>query len=394
MTPMAGTPIAGRGDTGALPLVDHHCHGIVLEELEPPAFERLITEGDPPRAEGGAFDSPVGLAIRRWCAPVLGLEPHAPAARYLERRAELGAREASRRLLRASGSAALLLDTGLRPGEILDPVAMGELAGATAREIVRLEAVAEAVAAEEPSAGAYPDRFAERLRATVQASDAAGLKSIVAYRLGFDFDPAPPAHAEVVAAAGRWLRDLAVEPTAPRLTDPVLLRYGIWAGAELARERGLPLQFHAGFGDTDLDLRRADPLHLTALIRQFRALEVNVVLLHCYPFHRHAGYLAAVYRNVWFDVGLALSYTGAGAAAVLAEALELAPFAKQLYSSDAFGLAELYLLGATHFRRALQRTLDGWVAAGDCAAADAAAIAERIAAGNATSLYRLNWRRA
>jgi len=366
-----------------LSLVDHHCHGIVLDELERPAFERLITEGDPPRAEGGAFDSPVGLAIRRWCAPVLGLEPNVAAGRYLERRAELGAWEASRRLLRASGTGTLLLDTGLRPGEILGPAAMGELAGAATREIVRLEAAAEALAAEQPAATEYPDRYAERLRDTVRDRDAAGLKSIVAYRHGFDFDPAPPSRAEVVAAAGRWLRG------ASRLSDPVLLRHGIWAGAELAREQGFPLQFHAGFGDTDLDLRRADPLHLTGLIRRLRALDVNVVLLHCYPFHRNAGYLAAVYRNVFFDVGLALSYSGARAGAVLAESLELAPFSKQLYSSDAFGLAELYLLGATHFRRALHQVLDGWVAGGDCTAPDAAAIAQRIAAGNATRLYRL-----
>jgi predicted TIM-barrel fold metal-dependent hydrolase len=375
--------------TDPLTLVDHHCHGVVLGDLERPAFERLITEGDPPQAEGGAFDSPVGLAIRRWCAPVLGLEPHVPAGRYLERRGELGAREASRLLLRATGTGTLLLDTGLRPGEILDPAAMGELAAATTREVVRLEAVAETVAAEQPPAAEYPDRFAARLRATVQDRDAAGLKSVVAYRLGFDFDPAPPARAEVVAAAGRWLRDLHAGPGALRLTDPVLLRHGIWAGAELAREHGLPLQFHAGFGDTDLDLRRADPLHLTALIRRLREWDVNLVLLHCYPFHRHAGYLAAVYRNVFFDVGLALSYTGARAAAVLAESLELAPFSKQLYSSDAFGLAELYLLGATHFRRALHEVLDGWVTGGDCSAADAAAIAGRIAAGSAARLYRL-----
>ncbi|HEX9342381.1 MAG TPA: amidohydrolase family protein [Actinomycetota bacterium] len=384
--------VTGALDLGALTLVDHHCHGIVLDDLERPAFERLITEGDPPAAEEGAFDSPVGLAIRRWCAPVLGLEPHVPAGRYLERRAELGAPAASRLLLRASGTGTLLLDTGLRPGEILDPAAMGELAGAATRELVRLEAVAEALAAERPPAAEFPDRFAARLRDTVKdAGDgAAGLKSIVAYRLGFDFDPAPPARAEVVAAAGRWLRDLGAVPGAPRVTDPVLLRHGIWAGAELARERGLPLQFHAGFGDTDLDLRRADPLHLTGLIRRFRELGVNLVLLHCYPFHRHAGYLAAAYRNVFFDVGLALSYSGARAAAILAESLELAPFGKLLYSSDAFGLAELYLLGATHFRRALHQVLDGWVASGDCAVPDAAAVAQRIAASNAERLYRLH----
>jgi hypothetical protein len=37
----------------------------------------------------------------------------------------------------------------------------------------------------------------------------------------------------------------------------------------------------------------------------------------------------------------------------LSETLELAPYAKLLYSSDAFGLAELNYLGALQFRRSL-----------------------------------------
>ena len=39
--------------------------------------------------------------------------------------------------------------------------------------------------------------------------------------------------------------------------------------------------------------------------------------------------------------------------------MELAPFGKLLYSSDAFGLPELYLLGAHTFRVALAEVLDG-----------------------------------
>ena len=40
---------------------------------------------------------------------------------------------------------------------------------------------------------------------------------------------------------------------------------------------------------------------------------------------------------------------------MLAETLKLAPFHKLLYSSDAYGLAELYLLAAVGFREGLGR---------------------------------------
>ena len=54
----------------------------------------------------------LGLAVRRWCAPVLGLEPHASAEDYLARRQELGA-EASRLLVAAAGIETFLIDTGI-----------------------------------------------------------------------------------------------------------------------------------------------------------------------------------------------------------------------------------------------------------------------------------------
>ncbi|MBO0808466.1 MAG: amidohydrolase, partial [Actinobacteria bacterium] len=75
--------------------------------------------------------------------------------------------------------------------------------------------------------------------------------------------------------------------------------------------------------------------------------------------------------------------------AVLAEALELTPFHKMLYSSDAFGLPELHYLGALGFRRDLALVTGGFVADGAWPAADAARVAELIGSGNARRVYRL-----
>src|SRR4029079_8772947 len=131
-------------------------------------------------------------------------------------------------------------------------------------------------------------------------------------------------------ATGRWLRE--IEGGNVRLTDSTLLRFGIWAGAEIARDRRLPLQFHVGYGDADLTLHKTNPSLLTDLLRRLGGLGVRVVLLHCYPYHREAAYLADVLPTVWFDLGLALTYAGASAGRIVAEAMEVAPFTKQLYS--------------------------------------------------------------
>ncbi len=385
---MADPSPAGSGlldpGIGALALVDHHVHPALVAETGAGEFEQLLTESDRPLPAGlTTFDSQLGVAVRRWCAPVLDLEPFAAPADYLARRSALGPAEVTRRLLRASGVAHLLLDTGyVRPG-LLDLPGMREAAGAQADEIVRLEAVAEqAVLDGDGSAAGFAVRFAAALAR--QAATAVGLKSIVGYRYGLDFDPEPPAAAEVTAAAGGWLRQ--IEATGRvRVDDPVLLRHLLWAGLDL----GLPLQLHTGFGDPDADLRRCDPLLLRGFLERTEPAGVPVMLLHCYPYHRGAGYLAQAYPHVYLDVGLAINYTGARAAAVVGESLELAPFGKLLFSSDAWGPPELHYLGALLWRRATARVLGEWVAGGDWSQADALRVAEMVGAGNARRVYRL-----
>jgi uncharacterized protein len=333
-------------------LVDHHCHGVLTRDADIGTLESMLTEGD--RWPGGSvFDSRAGFAFRRLCPPVLGLPPHAEPADYVARRSELGATEVSRRFLRLAGVSALCVDTGFTPEPLTSPTELGALAGARAYEIVRLERVAEDVAAAGVGAGAFADAVRSALAA--RTATAVGVKSIAAYRTGLDLNPGRPSDAEVRAAAGCWL---APGPGSgpdgpPRLADATLQRFLIWCGVDLGR----PVQFHVGYGDSDVDLHRGNPLLLTPLLRAIQPTGVPVMLLHNYPYHREAGYLAQVFPHVYLDAGLATHNLGARAPALLAEALELAPFGKFLYSSDAFGLPELHYLGAALFRSALSSFL-------------------------------------
>lgn len=370
----------GDLELGDLELVDLHCHGIYLNDLDRPAFAALLTEG--PAVAGVGFDNQVGVAVRRWCAPVLDLPAHASPEQYLARRAELGPVEVARRLLGAARFTTMLVDTGLTDPDLTGMAELGELANAPVREVVRLETVAEQLAGTTPS----PARFAADLEPAIAAAarDAVGCKSIVAYRHGLDVDPHRPTAGEVIVASERWLRRCA-ETGRVRMDEPVLLRHLIWCAVGL----GKPLQFHTGYGDRSLALHRCDPLLLTGFLRLVEPLGTPVVLLHGYPFARHAGYLAQVFGNVYADVGLAVNHTGPRAAQVLAEFLELAPFPKVVFSSDGYGLPELHYLGAALFRSGLSRVLGRWVASGDLAAPDAARYAQMIGAGTARRLYGL-----
>ena len=94
-----------------------------------------------------------------------------------------------------------------------------------------------------------------------------------------------------------------------------------------------------------------------------------------------------------FGHAATLSYFGstasAASSALVAETLELTPFGKFLFATDAYGLPELYHLGAALFRRALSEHLHAAVTEGAVAEADAVRIAELIGAGNARRVYRL-----
>ena len=368
----------------AQPLVDHHCHGVATTDLDRAGFEALISEGGSPPAGSTNFDTPVGLAIRRHCAPLLDLEPHAPAELYLDRRAELGTAEVTRRMLADLATSRFCVDTGFRPEGLTTPVELAALAGGRSHEIVRLESVAEAVAATGVDAAGFEPAFTAALNAAVHSTGAVGVKSIAAYRVGLDLDPARPSAAQVTAAAASWLAAGPGNAGNWRLDDPVLTRALLWAGVDL----GLPIQLHIGFGDADIRMHRVDPSLLTDWLHRHR---VPVMLLHCWPYQRQASFLATVHPHVHLDVGLTLHYVGpTRAAAVLAEAAELTPFGKMVYSSDAFGAPELYHLGSMTFRRALAELLAERVAAGEWSAADAIRIAALIGHDNAARVYRLD----
>ncbi|MCO7221750.1 amidohydrolase family protein [Klenkia sp. PcliD-1-E] len=365
-------------DLSELDLVDHHCHGLVTRDLDRPEFESMLTEAAAPSALGGTlFDSQIGFALRRFAAPVLDLEPHADPDAYLARRAELGAAEVNRRMLAATGTQTFLVDTGYLPEPITTPDELAALTGGTGREIVRLELVAAQVL-EHSGAGGFAEAF--RAELARRCATAVGVKSIAAYRAGLALGGARPTDVQVTAAADHLLRS-----GSTRVADPVLHEFLVWSGIDL----GMPVQFHVGYGDADTDLHRGDPLLMTELLRATEPHGVPIMLLHTYPFHRNAGFLAQVFGHVFADVGLATHNLGARSAALIPELLELAPFGKVLFSSDAFGLAELYLLGTELFRRGLARHLQEGVDDGAWTAADAQRVAAMIGADNARRAYRL-----
>lgn len=367
-------------------LIDHHCHAVIPNDLTAEEFADLLSESFAPAPLGTShWDKPIGLSIRRYCAPVLDLPKFSSPEDYVARRNELGATEVNRRLLQQSGITHYLVDSGNRPESLCSVPELGAIAKAPSYEVVRMESVAERIVREGVSAEGYAEALEAALESGLHAN-VVGLKTVVAYRSTLRIDNTAPAPSEVASAAGRWLREFEKSGKA-RITDPVLERHIMWSGADLARSKGLPVQFHIGIGDPDIELNAVDPSHLTQYFRAVEPWNVPMTLLHCYPFHREAGLISENFPNIYFDVGFIQNWAGPSYQNMMQEALELAPFTKQLFSTDAFGLSELYYLGAMRFRNSLRNILDNWIELDECTPQYADQIMTWIGSDNARRIY-------
>jgi predicted TIM-barrel fold metal-dependent hydrolase len=96
------------------------------------------------------------------------------------------------------------------------------------------------------------------------------------------------------------------------------------------------VQFHTGLGDADITLTRSSPALLQPLI--VANPRTTFVLLHAsYPYMREAGYLTAMYKNVYLDIGEVFPVVSRGGQeALMQQVLELVPTNKIMWSSEIF----------------------------------------------------------
>ena len=351
------------------------------------AYAGFFTESGDPRMH--ARHAPETIFYRwaiRELAVALDCAPTAEAVLAARRR--LTADALARRLLGEANIAVLLIDHGYRTDETWTPAELATRVPCRVLPILRLEVLAQELIVRHDSFEAVLDAFSATVE-RARADGFVGLKSIIAYRTGL----AVQATSREAAAAAfgpvkeRARRDGRVRLAAKPLNDYLLLR-----ALEIAERQAMPVQIHTGFGDADLDLREANPLHLRPLLESGRHTNVPFVLLHAsYPYVRELGYLAAMYANVYADVGLAIPHLAAEIPAMLRQLLGLAPTTKVLYSSDASQIPELFWLAARWGRRGLATVLNELSALGALDADEALAVGRRVLGGNAAGVYGLPW---
>ena len=368
-----------------IPAIDQHAHNLLKPEViaDYPYAAAFSEAHHPDIINHHVRHTLFYRRSLRDMADLLGCEPQ--ESKIIAARNNLGLEKLTKVCFNAANLDAILLDDGLLPEQIL-PWEWHQLF-VSVRRLLRIEDIAQNLISQTSSF----EKFWEKFRAEIDPPppEVVGFKSIAAYRTGLEIKP-------VKLPVVKYHFDKIKQTTGekvPRLNDKSLIDFLIIQTLEVAAQYQIPIQFHTGFGDPDLDLRQANPLHLRFILEDNRFRDAPIVLLHAsYPYTREAGYLASVYPNVYIGFGLAIpSLSVAGMRNIIRQLIELAPISKLMYSSDAHMIPDLYYLGAKWGRKVLGEVLDDSVKDGDLSVKEAEEMAVAVLRENSDRVYGLNY---
>ena len=372
-------------DLAPIPIVDNHCHSLLrAQPADDAAFRIHLTETYYPEM---ARDHVPHSLLYHWTirelAGLLDCDP-TPDAVHAARRAR-GLEWLTRETVERGNFKTWLIDTGYGTDTTLSLDELRAIAPCRIEEILRLEPLIERLILEATGFDGFSDAFRAAID-DLRARGIVAMKSVIAYRSGLQLEPVDR---DTAAAAFGAVHEAAKRDGTVRIESKPLLDHLIVIAVEEAARQGVPIQFHTGLGDPDLDLTRVDPAALRIIFAD-RYRGAPIVLLHTgYPYVRSLAYLAAMFPNVHADMGEAILFAAGEATGITRELLGLAPASKILFSTDASLVPELYWMGARLGRRALGRVLDEHIADGAIDERTALDWANRILWSNSERVYGL-----
>jgi uncharacterized protein len=375
-------------ELAGIPVVDNHCHAVHTEQdAGVTAWRQNFSES--PDQHMRTQDVAETVFYRRLLRRMAAFHGVPDTEEdVLRARSALGAAGLLGALFGEALIEGVVLDTGYPDqSRAIAGDDFSRASGAERADLLRLELMFQDLVAESGSYQELADAVRHRL-ADVRGDGYAGFKSIAAYRTGLAIRRWP---AEDTLAAFAAAREEVARSGSVRLGHQPLLDALLHLAFDAAAAQELPVQFHVGYGDPDVDLRTASPLQLREVLEEPGYRSMPVVMLHsCWPFFREAAYLAAVYGNAYLDLSFAIPFLSiAEMTSVARAAVAAAPASKLMYSSDGAWVPELHWMGAHDGRRVLGVVLGELVSDGDLSAAQAQRAGELILRTNAHRVYGL-----
>lgn len=376
-------------------LVDAHAHNIVALDSTVP-FLSCFSE-----ASGEALSFvPSTLNFKRSLRDIAELYGSELSVEGIQEfRSKYGIETISKMCFRSAGISSVLIDDGFELQKMLNIEQHKNIVPFVGR-ILRIERLAEQILDEgirnqkSWTIDTFTDTFVSKLKSfgvNVETKDVPkvfGLKSIAAYRSGLEINPNV-----TTKEADEGLAQVLLGGNPVRITNKNFIDYIFVRSLEVALCFDWPIQIHTGFGDKDLDLRQANPLHLRKILEDDRFVDSRIVLLHAsYPFSREASHLSSIYHQVYLDFGLAIPKLSVhGMISTLKELLELAPIKKVMFSTDGCAFPETFYLGAQRAREVVFSVLRDACNEGDLSIPEAVEAVKDIFSENSKKFYKIHY---
>jgi uncharacterized protein len=275
-------------------------------------------------------------------------------------------------LFRNAGIEGLVVDVGYQPASV-SLTEFSKIAPVKVKYLFRIETALDKIWQERNPFLKALEQFDEALEISMKMPDFIGLKSIIGYRTGLAVKRVREAEAMSAYESGdeKTVRDFFLSRA---------LRF--------CRNHNLPLQLHTSFGESNNNLILNNPLLLKELLDDEEVKQQQIVLVHGgYPYTFETGYLCAMYPNLFCDVSEFVPLVPLGMNKGLADLMDMCPFNKIMYGSDAFIIPEFNWFAAVVFKRKLKTVLNDIISQGILDDDDAEAVAMMITHKNAKSFY-------
>lgn len=375
-------------DFTTIPVVDNHCHPILLkQQVDVAAFRRYFTESpDASFAEQHVPHTIYYLWMLRQLATFYGCECNEDTV--VAARSSMSVETLLERLITSANIDTLVLDHAFPlPDVCYSPEQISSMAHCRTATMLRLETLMQRLIVAHDDFDDVVDRFSVEV-SDIRAKGYCAFKSIVAYRTGLQI--AEWSKDEAVHSFKQARVDAAQQQQF-RIAHKPLIDYLLHIAFAHAAEQQVPIQFHTGYGDNDTDMRLGNPLQLRDVLERRDYQTMPIVLLHeSYPYTQLGAYLAAIYPHVYLDLSYTIPFVEKlEMLAFTRQALSVAPTSKLLYSSDGVNIPEMHWAGALRGRSVLAQVLQEMIEVDELDEQQAFSIAQHILHDNAYKVYQL-----
>ena len=390
---------AFREEIESIPILDNHCHPFEVRSIprDLESYLNNFTEAHGTNTHIKASKSIFVMRLMRRMAEVLSsiveggnffeTDGEVNQEALVRGREEIGDLYLAKRLFEMANIRSLVIDTGFPPADrAVDLDVMADATATNYRKLLRIETRVETLIKEVETYDELIDLFDAEFK-DLRASGYSGLKSIAGYRGGLRIRGDYPLQEVVSSFAEVKASDKRGEKV--RLSNRPLLETLVYRAISHASEQNLPIQFHVGYGDHDVDLASANPNNLRNLLEDPNLAGANFVLLHnCWPFFREGAFLAAIYPNAYIDLSFGIPFLSIDEMEQVAKAIiGTTPSSHIVYSSDGVRLPEIFYLSAIDGRAIITEMFSRMISRGEVGEGDALGIATEIFFENAWKLY-------